>query len=110
MGSQLYGRQVKDSDDADGCGAARGTALSASGGAPGGEEPTRPSDVKVAAQHINSMGTAGLSWMTKQIRRQAAPALGTPSRLALPGAIRDHAQYFSLMLSRKILIHELRDT
>ncbi|CAM9136456.1 unnamed protein product, partial [Laminaria digitata] len=93
--------EVKDSDDADGGGAARGTALSASGGAPGGGEPTRPSDVYVAAQHINSMGTAGLSWMTKQMRRQAAPALDTPSRLALPGTIRGHAKYFSLMPKHK---------
>lgn len=66
--------QVEDSDDAD----AGGTNDDLGRPASGGGEPTRPSDMDVAARHINSMGQEGLSWVARQMRRQAVPAIGEP--------------------------------
>eukprot|EP00904_Undaria_pinnatifida_P000346 jgi/Undpi1/10311/HiC_scaffold_28.g12762.m1 len=63
--------EVEDSDDAD----AGGTNDDLGRPASGGGEPTRPSDMDVAARHINSMGQEGLSWVARQMRRQAVPAI-----------------------------------
>ena len=63
---------MEDSDDADGGGAVRNSAVSVAGGG----EPSRQSDVEAAARHMTPMGPAGLSWVARQIRRQATPAVG----------------------------------
>lgn len=63
---------MEDSDDADEGGASRNPeVLTASG-----REPVRSSDVEAATRYINSMGSAGRSWVARHLHRQAAPSVG----------------------------------
>lgn len=63
---------MEDSDDAEGGEASRKATVSS----PGVVDAVRPSDVEAAARYITTMGPAGLSWVARQIRRQAAPSVG----------------------------------